>query len=131
MIYLVTYNWYEDHKPTLVEGPEVDDWQAYCNSFLEEATERAIKIEEVEMSWVGWPEIVEQVIEILKEKGYKVVKPTEATYWGASIIHYKDEEAHYHNNGVELSEAAENKVIAHNEKVSDDLDKRRKKLSES
>ena len=64
MIYSVKYSWYETSESTLVEGPEVEDWQGYCSSFLGEATDRAI----AEDSWVGWPEIIEQVIEILKEK---------------------------------------------------------------
>jgi len=37
MIYLVSYSWHESYVPKIMEGPEVEDWQSYCNSFLEEA----------------------------------------------------------------------------------------------
>jgi len=81
------------------------------------------------MSWVDWSDIVVQLIEILTEKGYKVVKPIEATFWG-HIVDGEDEEAHYYNNGITLPSSAQSKAVAHNKKIEErqmEEDKMRKK----
>lgn len=118
MIYLLSHNDHDSYAPNLIEGPEVEDWQAYCNSFLKEATDRAIKIEVERDSWVDWSDIVLQLVEILKEKGYKVVKPIEATFWG-HIIDGEDEEANWYNKGITLPPSAKAKAVEHNKKIEE------------
>ena len=130
MIYLVSHNDHDSYVPRIMEGPEVEDWQAYCNSFLEEATDRAIKIETENMSWVDWSDIVTQLIEILTEKGYKVVKPIEATFWGHIVDDEDEEEANWYNKGITLPPSAKAKAVAHNKKIEEKQMEEDKKLRE-
>ena len=87
-LYMVSWTWHEDYRPTLLEGPEQSDWGAYCDDLLPEAAIRAISKGE----WVGWDTIVEQLVEMLLESGYCLVHPPERIYWGSSIIRDDDED---------------------------------------
>lgn len=88
MIYMISYSWYEEYIPTLVEGPEVPDWQAFCDGLLPEAVARAIqgKVQTDHPSWVGWYSITEALVALLDEHGYTKVEPAEALYNGPIII---------------------------------------------
>jgi len=87
MLYQLSYSWHETYSPRLLEGPVQYNWSDYCDSLLPEAVKRALTPkDDRELSWIGWDEIVDGMVEVLQEKGYKLVKPEEKTYWGSCII---------------------------------------------
>jgi hypothetical protein len=89
MLYRLSYSWYEDYSPRLLEGPEVDNWSGYCDSLLPEAVEKALSnsVEKHEEGgWIGWDEIIDAMVDILVSKGYKLLEPEEKIYWGSNII---------------------------------------------
>jgi hypothetical protein len=111
-LYRVASAWYEDYSPTIVEGPPVPDWTVFCDSLLDEAVAVAIRRHEPQdASWIGWGDIVWSLLEVLQTRGYRVVEPPEARYWGACIIQDADDQGKLspasfaallaHNNGVE------------------------------
>lgn len=83
MIYIISSADYEDYRPTIVEGPEQSDWKAYCKSLLAEASQRAVK---EATGWVGMPEIVKHAVKLLEDKGYRVLRPEDACFFGRGII---------------------------------------------
>ena len=83
-IYLLSYVDWETYNPTLLEGPETDDWEGLCNSLINPAVRRIL--EQEQDNWLGWPEVREEVIEGLKAIGYTVLKPTECCFQGSNII---------------------------------------------
>lgn len=113
MIYLVVYEHYDDHFEYFVEGPEVDNWEKYCDSLINEAASYALRDGKVTQNYVGWDRIVESLIDVLIKKGYKVLEPTTAAYSGSSII--KDEED-THNAHPQIIQS----IIAHNKKIMGD-----------
>lgn len=113
--YLVSYSWYEDYEPTLLHGPKVKDWEKFCDDLMPEAVERTLqKTKET----IGWPEIIETLIEILQTKGYIKVKPEEACYWGSTIICDDDHEE------PDLTPELIEKICKHNDEWEEDVNKR-------
>lgn len=114
--YILSYSHYEDYCPTVLWGPRVENFQAYCDSLLPEAVELTLnKKETLEdgspwITWIGWDTIEEALLEILKMKGYEIVELEEANYWGSGIIKYEDE-------GKKLTGDLLQRVIEHNERV--------------
>ncbi len=116
MLYYLSYADYEDYRPYLLEGPEVPNWEEYCDSILQEAAELAVQKEQANehWSWVGWGDLIEAAVEILKTKGYKEVKPIETTWCGSGIIR---DESDTGDKKVNFT-----KVWDHNEQVQKSLD---------
>lgn len=109
MLYLISYSWYEDYSPTLVEGPQVSDWKAFCDDILPLAARLALWIEPE--SYVGWRSIKEAMVAILKDRGYAVVEPDEFRYWGSNIINDPDED------GPKLGKDLFAAIVEHNNRV--------------
>lgn len=77
MIYLVSMSDYDSYMPTLVDGPEVSDFNEYCNSLLDEAAILAFNKKEKNGTWISGDDVIKSLIDILVSKGYKVIKPDE------------------------------------------------------
>jgi hypothetical protein len=121
-LYVVSYSWYEDYDPTIIRGPVVDDWEAFCRELLPQAAERAMS--EVGGDWCGWPAITAALVSMLTERGYVVVKPDEFRTWGSLIIDSDDDA-----KGLPADIAA--KIIARNIEKREDLNARaRRRLAE-
>lgn len=110
MIYLVSYSWYETYSPTILEGPEVPDWKAYCLRFLDIAAQRAVATN-VD-TYVGWQEIAECLVELLEAAGYKKLKPPEFTLWGGYVRDKPDDHERT------LNSASSSLVKAHNNAIT-------------
>lgn len=65
-------------------------------------------------SYVGWGDIVEAMIPLLEEKGFKHFKPKEVCYVGGEIIDSRPNSS----NGSVLPEKSNEKVINHNMQIS-------------
>lgn len=116
MLYLLSYSWYEDYSPRFLEGPVVWDWSDYCDSLLPDAINRALTPkEDRELGWIGWDEIIEAMVEILVENGYRLIKPEEKVYWGSNII--RDASDSSSNNDWLALDA----VKAHNQQFEKEL----------
>jgi len=96
-LYIVSYAWHEDYCPTIVEGPEQTDWEAYCRSLLDEAAKLAIEgkghhpwLEPregfIDGTWIGVGEVQENLVSVLEENGYKRVELPEFELWGPCIL---------------------------------------------
>ena len=108
-LYFLSYSWYEEYDPTLLEGPEVPDWEAHCAAILPEAVRRIF--ESGHEGWIGWDRIQHRVLEILLERGYKVVEPPEVNFWGSCIIDGREEDR---RGGLSAHDL--NRIIDHNNK---------------
>ena len=120
-IYFLSYAWYEEYSPILLRGPKVENWESYCNSLLPAAAELAV--EQANDTWLGWPEIVDAMVSILKEKGYIRLRPDEQVYDGTIIIREASDaiirEASDAKN--RLPENALEKIFKHNQAVENRL----------
>jgi len=89
-LYIVSYSNEEDYDPTLVVGPHVADWEAFCDSLLNDAADLALRRKgpdgELGGSWIGWDTLREMLVEVLLTKGYREVRPKLTNYTGTLII---------------------------------------------
>ena len=109
-VYIISYAWYEDYVPKIVVGPKHCNWDDYCKSLTDEGAERAMKKANDETygkEFVGVMEVMEGVLELLKEVGYRELKPTESQFFGSCIIKGNDE-------APGCSERVRAKIVAHN-----------------
>ena len=72
MQYIVSYTNEEEYVPIILEGPEVLNWKEYCSQFLQEAAKRVLK-KKANKYTDGWRDIIDALIEILQEQGYRRV----------------------------------------------------------
>jgi len=128
-IYRVAYTWYETDHYTLVEGPEKEDWKAFCKNLLEVAAKRCVDHKGNhpkhfkkgdEGIWIGCGEIIDELIFVLKEHGYKKFEPESFELFGSGIItNIKDgeEASDYGSMGLEgygISSEVMNAIVKHN-----------------
>lgn len=113
MKYLVSYSWYEDYAPVLVEGREVEDWQSFCDSLIELAANRVV--DKKPDSWIGWDTIVDELVVVLGEQGYEVLSPPEADFWGSGII--RGETDSPRSEQYKLLGSAMRGIINHNQEI--------------
>jgi len=85
MMCIISYSTQESYVPVIVEGPEVPDWKAYCQSLMEEATESVLRTKPAD-DWIGVDDIHEGLIELLCERGYHEVKLSEFFVQGSMLI---------------------------------------------
>ena len=116
MLYLVSYSWYEDYSPVIVEGDEVEDWQAFCNSLIEIAGNRLV--DKKSSGWIGWDGIVDELVALLGERGYKVLKPPQANYWGSIIIGDKTDQSEGY---YKLLGSSQERIVEHNRLIRQEL----------
>lgn len=96
----------EGFTPILLEGPEVESWDKYCDDLLPEAID--ICVQTYYDHYIGWDDIVHRLKNLLVKKGYKEVKPIRKTYRGFEIIQRHQS----HEYDVSL-------VVRHNERVEE------------
>lgn len=128
-LYTLSYSWYEEYCPKLFYGPKrIDGWENYCDSLLPEAIDLAIKNNSTETRdrpmWVGWSEITDAMAEILVQRGYEEVQPTEKVYWGSNIIRNNGDTKRFAEQAtqdVSLTMEKLSKVMEHNKLVEKDL----------
>ena len=113
MKYLISYSWYEEYSPVLMEGAEVGDWKSFCDNLVELAANRVV--DKKPASWIGWDTIVDELVVVLEEQGYEVLEPPEAEFSGSIIIcgktDSKNDEQH------KLLGSAKRGIINHNKGI--------------
>jgi len=127
-IYLVSYGDVDVYDPRILIGPSRKDWAGYCYKFLDEACRRAVALERSREtinsatgekilcpSWVNWYDVLDQLVEVLVERGYQHVKPAEA--------YYTDSLIHPHDGDLGLPPEGRKLIRAHNRRVRTHLDK--------
>ena len=122
-LYIVSYSWYEEYSPTILEGPTVGDWKSYCDALIPQAALIAIEKQKTNKypSWIGWIEIVDELINILiTENGYERVNLSNTDYWGSSIIR---DELDSTNENISVIAPVLQQIVDHNKWVEDKLDK--------
>ena len=119
-LYIVSHSGPESYAPTFMEGPEVENWEEYCNSLMPEIVKKAIefgtkgnknfygnknewtdKIDEMEMG--------EAAVKVLETKGYKTIRlPSIDFGWRGSwmdnpqiAVHNLEAEIDYFQHSIE------------------------------
>lgn len=115
-IFRVSRIYWEDYEPYDLIGPDhysKEEFQKLCDSLLHDAVETAIKVEQAEEypCYVGWSEIVEQLVVELTKHGFQKVELIEAEYRGTAII--RENSAHE----SQVPESIIKELSEHNEKV--------------
>ena len=89
-LYLLSFATYDEYSPNILLGPKMlkRDFHALCDNLLEQAAFNAVEGED---SWIGWNRIVEQLILLLKDKGFQKLNPPEVKYCGSIIIEEEDD----------------------------------------
>ncbi len=75
------------------EDMSKEAFRALTNSLLPEASERAIAEARREggyLSWVGWNDIVKEMVPLLEARGFKRLRPVSSDYSGPGIIENED-----------------------------------------
>jgi hypothetical protein len=90
-IFILSYKDYEYSVQYYLNGPEnatQEDFNNICNNLLEKSGYNAItkSIHSEYSGWVGWNEIVEEMVPLLAEEGYYSFEPKLVEYFGSSII---------------------------------------------
>lgn len=78
MIYRILQASFDVERQTIVEGPEVPDWRAFCDSLIPEAARSALSTNPV--GNVSWDEIVDALVALLESRGYRKVEPVTVEY---------------------------------------------------
>lgn len=87
--YTLSYTWRETYEPHILAGPSIGDWDTYCEGLLEPAAQRALNKKKDTTDSVGWRDIVESMIELLKEQGFQEIHFPEKCFNGTT--HIRDE----------------------------------------
>lgn len=87
MLYLLSHGDEEMYVPVLLEGPEVPDWEAFVLSLVEPASRIVLDVKEHSS---GWWEIVDVLLVLLAERGYKRVDPPEVRFHRWSLDREED-----------------------------------------
>ena len=89
--YVVSNADYDEYSPRYVDGPAVEDWEAFCLALLPEAARLAVA-KRLPMndgtevcSWVGAHEIIDALLLVLAERGYVQVRPPNFCICGSNI----------------------------------------------
>lgn len=122
-LFVIAHSYYEEYSPYYFEGPETatkEDFEKACQSLLEQAGYNAILMEQKDAhpSFIGWNSVVESMIPLLEQQGYRHFKPPIVRYWGGIIDSYED--------AKKLGNAGR-EVVSHNKRVREDVFERHKK----
>ncbi len=112
-LFIVAYNWYEDYSPKIVKSPKSMTDAAFdklCRSLLNDSTNMAIKEAKKIHSCVGFHEIIDALIELLQNNGFKVLNLHSFGLWGTCIINKKND----FKNIRGFSKDYKEKVLAYN-----------------
>jgi len=117
MIYLLEWGTWDGFSHYILEGPEVENWEAYCISLIPEAVEKAIL--NTANDWkITWREITESVCNVLCERGYRRIRPITAQFIGDQI------EEEHREGEPPLFQDLRRTVIDENERRDRDLQAR-------
>lgn len=114
-IFSVRYGWYEDNYETLLVPPVImneEEFDMLCNSLLDQAALNAISNAQ---NWVGFRDIIDELVHLLKERGFEVISPYKFELWGSNIIDDNREFGNYDN----FSDETKNKIIEHNKEIEE------------
>lgn len=95
-LFVLEYSYYEEYYAFYFEGPENvtrAQFKATCNELLEKAGYNAIVAERKDEypSFVGWRHVVESMVPLLEQQGYRCFMPKRASFWGGGIIDNYDD----------------------------------------
>lgn len=116
-VFVLAYSDYEEYIPYLFIGSELnseDSFKRLCDSLVDIAATNAIKKQESDEypGWVGWHDIVQEMIPLLIIEGYIHFDPKIKVYNGSGIIQSTSE-------AKVLGHDATEKVIRYNKSMED------------
>ena len=123
MIFEFSWSWYEDYRPTILEGPDKtqEEFEEDCKKAMKECFNSFMKTQEKEDMWAGLSDWVEFAAKKLEDYGYKIVKPICVNYWGLYLPkHYDKGDEDSEKQFPELQKEIA-KMKDHNEKVENGL----------
>lgn len=119
-LYVVSNSDWEGYDPTVVEGPYVKNWDEYCQQLIPEAVKLCIA--DNTGTWIGWSEIKEKLVLMLKTRGFNQPKMKHFNMFGPGIIRNDSGNENNKLSQEDLSLLEEyNQII--NEKVYPDREK--------
>jgi hypothetical protein len=120
-LFILNQTYYDSYYRYFFEGPEnisQEEFKEMCNSFLEQASYKAITAQynerEYGPTWIGWSEIVEALVSVLEKRGFRRFVPKEVTYFGSGIVE--------NNANSKLLGRALRSVLKFNDKIKRKLD---------
>jgi hypothetical protein len=134
-LFVLYYAWYEDYVPHILTGPEnisQKQFESICDDLVPEAAELAMKnaYRKDFSESVGWIDIVDAMLVLLKLKGFNKITPKTHGYSGG-IIDERDLEYYTNkqNNDPEGKKQLDllkdklSKVVEYNKKVDEEMNK--------
>ena len=130
-IYELYHSWYEDFSSFLFYFPvplTQEEWTAKTQGLVDASVKKIL--EENEHGWIGWQDIVNNMVGLLEEQGFTRIKTIQSGFWGGNIIDDAEDAVmrgdHFCEKELKsISEPILTKLLAHNQKIRDKIHKRR------
>src|ERR1035441_10319714 len=95
-LFILVHAHWEEWTPQYFEGPEnvtQKEFRELCQSLLEQAGYNSVVHSTIHdfSSYVGWNEVVESMIPLLKKQGYRHFRPKQCVLAGPGIIDRSEE----------------------------------------
>lgn len=95
-IYLVSMSWYEEYDPTIVVGPKVENWHAFCSGIVQGSAKKCLTYARKTRS-ITTNDLKERLLKDLRKLGYVRFKPQEFNIWGGIICNDRE----WHRNMID------------------------------
>lgn len=76
---------FDYYNPVILEGPEVECWQTFCKLLMDSAATLALHDAQRDDLAVSWSLVFDRLLSMLKEKGYRVIRPEEFMLTGGRV----------------------------------------------
>ena len=119
-IFELCYCWYDDYKQILFTGPHnvsEKEFNEICKTLVPKAGRLALKSD----TWIGWREILDCMVDLLKEKDFKKFTPKRFVAPSSLIIRKKEliRDAEYLEANL-LGDSLD-LISEHNDKMEEDF----------
>ena len=120
-IFELYYSWLDDYEQVLFTGPyniSEEEFKEICKSIIPEAGRLAIAAKGD--MWIGWREVIDSMVDLLREKGFHKFTPKHFMTPGSIIINREKmiQNAEY-KEAVLLGDSL-NLISEHNRKLEED-----------
>ena len=82
-LYRLTQSYYEETYEWLFYGEPNRPFKQLCDSLMPEAAMMAVT---AARGWVGWTDVMDQLVRLLEREGFVRHEPTSAHYFGSGIM---------------------------------------------
>lgn len=113
-VFVLVSSYFESYCPTYFFGPEnisQENFTLLCKSLLEQAAIQSINNN---TEFIGTNEIVRELVELLKTKGFNLFNPKIYDCFGPNIL---NNYSSFSNMSENISDVTKNKIIEHNNKI--------------